>query len=384
VELEIRFAGDDANQMQHWLGDGWLCRPQCEGGLGQRMAGAFADSFREGSPATVIIGSDCPSLTPEILAAAFELLNTNPVVFGPATDGGYYLVGLTQLVPELFQGVAWGTETVLAQSLAISANLGSKPALLQPLDDLDRPEDVAAWKRLVEVDDNDLSRISVIIPTLNEAAHITATLESLRKGSPHEIIVVDGGSADETCAIAQISGASVIQSEPGRARQMNAGAARATGSVLLFLHADTLLPSDWTRAMQELLGQPGVVAGSFGFRVAESFTGRWLVEWTTNLRSRWFQNPYGDQTQFLRRALFEELGGFADLPIMEDYELNHRLRKLGRVVTAEAEAITSGRRWKRLGVVRTTLTNKMMITGFHLGVCPHKLARYYRRSQTGS
>jgi rSAM/selenodomain-associated transferase 2/rSAM/selenodomain-associated transferase 1 len=382
--LEIRFAGGDANAFHHWLGDGFLCRPQRGGDLGERMAGALADSFREGSPATVIIGSDCPSLTPEILAAAFESLKANPVVFGPATDGGYYLIGLTRTVPELFQGIAWGTETVLAQSLAILSRNGCKPALLLPLDDLDRPEDVAAWKRLVEVDDTDLSRVSVIIPTLNEVAHIAATLESARKGSPQEIIVVDGGSADETCAVAQKSGATVIHSKPGRARQMNAGAAQATGNVLLFVHADTLLPDNWTRVVADTLRQPGVVAGSFGFRVAESFPGRWLVELTTNLRSRWFQNPYGDQTQFLRRAMFEELGGFADLPIMEDYELNQRLRKLGRVVTAKAAAITSGRRWKRLGVVRTTLTNKAMIAGFHLGVCPNKLARFYRRSPAGN
>ena len=108
------------------------------------------------------------------------------------------------------------------------------------------------------------------------------------------------------------------------------------------------------------------------------------MEWTTNLRSRWFQNPYGDQTQFLRRALFEELGGFADLPIMEDYELNQRLRKHGRVDTTSSAAITSGRRWKKLGVIRTTLINKIIITGYHLGVCPHKLARFYRRSPAGS
>jgi hypothetical protein len=103
------------------------------------------------------------------------------------------------------------------------------------------------------------------------------------------------------------------------------------------------------------------------------------VEWTVNLRSRWFQNPYGDQTQFLRRALFEELGGFVDLPILEDWELNRRLRRRGRVVTSSLSAITSGRRWRKLGVIRTTLVNRMMIAGYHLGVCPHKLARFYRR-----
>jgi rSAM/selenodomain-associated transferase 2 len=333
---------------------------------------------------TIIIGSDCPSLTPEVLAAAFDALKTNSVTFGPATDGGYCLIGLTRLVPELFQGVAWGTETVLAQSKEILARNECKPALLTPLDDLDRPEDLAAWRRFVDAEDADMSRVSVIIPALNEETHIVATLQSVRAGRPHEIIVVDRGSADNTRAIAQTAGAMLIQSTPGRARQMNAGAARATGNVLLFLHADTLLPENWTRVVTETLGQPGVVAGSFGFRIAEEFAGRRLVEWTTNLRSRWFQNPYGDQTQFLRRALFEELGGFADLPIMEDYELNQRLRRRGRAATSATTAITSGRRWKKLGVIRTTLINKMIITGFHLGMCPHKLARFYRRSPAGS
>jgi len=384
VELEIRFAGDDANEMQHWLGDGWLCRPQCDGDLGQRMAGAFEDSFREGSPATVIIGSDCPTLTSDVLAAAFDSLKKNSVVFGPATDGGYYLIGLTKLVPELFQGIAWGTETVLAQSLQILERTGIRPVQLQPLDDLDRPEDVAAWRRIVEPEGADSSRVSVIIPALNEAAHIAATLQSVRAGRPHEIILVDGGSTDDTRAIAEAARVTVIQSKPGRARQMNAGAARATGNILLFLHADTLLPNDWRRIVQETLGQPAVVAGSFGFRIAERFAGRRLVEWTTNLRSHWFQNPHGDQTQFLRRVLFEELGGFADLPIMEDYELNQRLRKRGRVATSSAAAITSGRRWKKLGVIRTTLINKVIITGYHFGMCPHKLARFYRRAPAGS
>lgn len=384
VELEIRFAGDSKNEMQHWLGDDWLCRPQSDGDLGQRLASAFEDSFRENSPATVIIGSDCPALTPEVLATAFDSLKTNSVVIGPATDGGYYLIGLTRLVPELFQGVAWGTETVLAQSQQILAHGGNKPALLKPLDDLDRPEDMAAWRRIVDAEDAYLSRVSVIIPTLNEAAHLMATLQSVRGGRPQEIIVVDGGSTDSTGEIARATGATVIQSKPSRAWQMNAGAARATGSVLLFLHADTLLPDNWARIVTETLGQPGIVAGSFAFRIAEKCAGRRLVEWTTNLRSRWFQNPYGDQTQFLRRALFEELGSFANLPIMEDYELNQRLRRRGRVATASAAAITSGRRWKKLGIIRTTLINKMMIAGYRFGVCPHKLARFYRRSPAGS
>lgn len=383
VELEIRFAGNDTNEMQQWLGDQWLCRPQCEGDLGQRMAGAFADSFREGSPATVIVGSDCPSLTADVLAVAFESLKTNPVVLGPATDGGYYLVGLSKLVPELFRGVAWGTETVLSQSLQILAGQGCKPALLRSLDDLDRPEDVVAWRQIVAGEDADLNRISVVIPAWNEAAHLGPVLERVRQGAPHQVIVVDAGSTDGTVALARSLGATVLGSKPGRARQMNAGAALATGGALIFLHADTLLPAGWYDTVSGILQRPGNVAGAFAFGITGNFPGRRFVEWTTNVRSRWFQNPYGDQTQFIRRALFEELGGFADLPIMEDYELNQRLRRLGRVATAQTTAITSGRRWKRLGVVRTTLTNTVMVAGFHLGVRPQRLARVYRRLPAG-
>jgi uncharacterized protein len=378
VGMEIRIDGGDEDAMGHWVGDGHWCRPQGDGDLGERMAEAFDASFAEGSQATVLIGSDCPSLTPERLAEAFDALRSHPVVLGPATDGGYYLVGLTRPFPELFRGIAWGTSAVLSETLRHLDGARLKPALLEPLDDLDRPQDLPAWRRLVESEDADLSAVSVIIPALNEAARIGATMESASAGAPHEILVVDGGSTDHTPAIAKAAGAIVLASKPGRARQMNAGAARATGNVLLFLHADTRLPAGWATVVRDILGRQGVVAGAFGFRVEEPFAGRWLVEFTTNLRSRWMQSPYGDQGQFLRRALFEELGGFANLPIMEDYDMNRRLRRRGRLVTAKAAAITSGRRWRRLGIVRTSVLNKLMIAGYHLGVRPDRLARFYR------
>jgi len=384
VELEIRFAGDSAEAFRHWLGDGFLCRPQSEGDLGQRMQSAFADSFKEGSSKTILIGSDCPELTPDRLAMAFERVGLTPIVFGPAHDGGYYLIGLARLFPELFRGINWGTETVLAESRRSLVLLNVMPGMLDPLGDLDVPADLPGWQRLSEAEESGPQRVSVIIPALNEAGQIVATVESAQQSGPHEILVVDGGSTDDTRELAKAAGAVVIQSQPGRARQMNAGAARATGNVLLFLHADTVLPDKWTRVVGEMLAEPGTVAGAFGFRIAGEFAGRRLVEWSTNLRSRWFQSPYGDQTQFLRRSLFEELGGFADFPIMEDYELNQRLRKRGRVAASTVAAITSGRRWKKLGVIRTTFINTIIIIGFHLGVCPHKLAKVYRRTQAGT
>jgi len=379
-ELEVRFDGGTEDQMRHWLGLRGPCRPQSEQDLGQRMASAFADSFHDGAPSAVIIGSDCPGLTPGLLAAAFDRLSETPVTFGPANDGGYYLIGLNRMMPQLFSGISWGRETVLADSLRALAKAGLKPALLDPLDDLDRPEDLPAWQRITEREEADLGSISVVVPALNEAEHIVRTLEAARQGSPRELIVVDGGSADCTRELADQAGATVLSTPAGRSRQMNAGAANATGNGLLFLHADTLLPPNWTQVVSGALQGPAVAAGAFRFRIAEDFAGKWIVESTTNLRSRCFQQPYGDQALFLRRSLFEELGGFADLPIMEDYEFVRRLRRRGRVITVAEFALTSGRRWRSLGALRTTLTNKLVVAGYHLGV-PHKtLARLYRGS----
>lgn len=380
AELEIRFAGGDVRTMRHWLGDGWLGRPQAGDDLGERMAGAFEDSFREGSPATVLIGTDCPALTAEVLGAALAALdgpNGAAAVLGPAVDGGYYLIGLKRAQPELFRGIPWGTDGVLARTEALLEQAHVRPVLLPVLSDLDRPEDLAHWTTIAEADE-DLTRISVVIPALNEAGNIGATLESVGAGRPHELIVVDGGSRDDTAAVAQAWGATVVASRPGRACQMNAGAARATGGVLLFLHADTVLPARWPEWVRPILARPGVVAGAFAFSLSGGFRGRRLVEWTANLRSRWGQSPYGDQALFLRRSTFEELGGFAQLPILEDYELNRRLRRRGRIVTAGAPAVTADRRWQRLGVLRTSLINKLILGGFWLGVSPARLARFYR------
>lgn len=378
VELEIRFDGGDENAMQHWLGDGWNFRPQGDGHLGQRMFRAFEDSFHEGSPATVIIGSDCPALTAGILAAAFDRLITAPSVFGPADDGGYYLIGLVRSVPELFRGLAWGAETLLAESLRVLERVGVNPALLNPLGDLDRPADLPAWKHIIETEESDLQKVTVVIPTLNEAEQITATIASAREGKPREIFVVDGGSTDKTVQYAREAGATVIVSARGRARQMNAGAAHATGNTLLFLHADTLLPGNYLSAVSGTLRRPNVGAGAFRFKIDRNFNGKWILERTVNLRSRWCQMPYGDQALFLRRSVFEEIGSFADMPIMEDYEFVRRLRCHGRVVTVNQKVLTSGRRWQRLGFMRTTFINWRMLAGYHAGWPIGKLERIYR------
>jgi hypothetical protein len=164
---------------------------------------------------------------------------------------------------------------------------------------------------------------------------------------------------------------------------MNAGAAMANGNVLLFLHADTRLPSNWTKMVGESLSTCKVALGAFNFGVAGTFPGKRVLERAVNWRSRRRQLPYGDQALFLRRAIFEEEGGFADLPIMEDFEFVRRLRRRGRVIIAPGTAVTSGRRWRRSGLLRTTLRNQFVIAGYQVGISPHKLARFYRGRLNG-
>jgi uncharacterized protein len=217
----------------------------------------------------------------------------------------------------------------------------------------------------------------VVIPAWNEAAHIGRTLESLLGGAIDrcpELIVADGGSVDGTLDIVRSMGATIVTSQPGRASQMNAGTAAATGDHLLYLHADTLVPQGYDRQIKEVLADGGVAGGAFQLSIDAPNPSLRLIERCVNWRSRWLSLPYGDQGLFMRADTFRRLGGYADLPIMEDYELIRRLARLGRVQLAPASVVTSARRWLRQGVFCATWTNQACIIGYHLGVSPQRLA----------
>jgi hypothetical protein len=347
------------------------------------MAQAFEAAFRVGMQRVVIVGIDCPDLDTVILYEAFHKLQQHDLVLGSATDGGYYLIGLRRFVPELFQGITWSTDRVWQQTIAIAQQQNLSVGALPPLDDIDRPEDLAIWERVSQSSMAQLGqeKVSIIIPVLNEAAAIAQTLATAQQVSNTEIaeiIVVDGGSQDDTVAIAQSLGAKVITTTPGRAQQMNAGAKAATGEVLLFLHGDTLLPSNFGSQVRQALISPGVIAGAFALSINSALPGIRLIERLVNWRSRYCQMPYGDQAIFLRAKTFQQIGGFRDLPIMEDFELMRQLQKQGAIAIVPEPVITSGRRWERLGVLRTTLLNQLIILGYFLGVPCDRLARWYR------
>ena len=213
-------------------------------------------------------------------------------------------------------------------------------------------------------------RVSVIIPSLNEAATVGAAIDS---AAGAEVIVADGGSSDATVEIARARGARVIEGERMRARQMNRGAAVATGDALIFLHADTLLPPDGLVAVST-----GLERFAFGgFRIEFLEPGLTTVARAINVRTRLTRAPWGDQAQFIRRDAFARVGGFREIPIMEDYDLAGRIRRSERVLLP-LTVRTSGRRFLQKGVGRTAAMNWTIISAYHLGVSPERLARWYR------
>lgn len=224
----------------------------------------------------------------------------------------------------------------------------------------------------------DLKRISIVVPVLNEEKQLPRILDLQNRAINVEVIIVDGGSYDRTLDRAIESGAKIIQSDPGRARQMNAGAAIATGEILLFLHADTQLPDQFDAMIRATLSQAETIAGAFKLKIAADLPGIRFVERGVNWRSRFLQFPYGDQAIFLRTQTFVQIGGFPKLPIMEDFELVRQLRRSGKIKILPVPVTTSGRRWQKFGVLQTTIVNQLVIVAYLLGVSTERLDRWYR------
>jgi rSAM/selenodomain-associated transferase 2 len=222
-------------------------------------------------------------------------------------------------------------------------------------------------------------RLSIVIPALDEAAGIAATLAPLQRlrRDGHEVIIVDGGSRDGTPGVAAPLADRVLVAPRGRATQMNAGAAAATGDVLLFLHADTRLPERADRLVLDGLAARGREWGRFDVRIEGAHALLPLVAWLMNRRSRWTGIATGDQAMFVRRGTFEALSGFPPLALMEDVELSARLRRVAPPLCIAERAATSGRRWEARGVLRTIVLMWWLRLRYFLGESPERLARSY-------
>jgi rSAM/selenodomain-associated transferase 2 len=222
-------------------------------------------------------------------------------------------------------------------------------------------------------------KISIIMPVLNEAKNLHNTLSHLSLSDHEELIVVDGGSTDNTMKIAREVTSNVFQTKTGRASVMNFGAGKADGDILLFLHADCLLPENAFAQIRQTLSDKSIAAGAFYLSIDHPGWYLRLTEFMANNRARLTSLMYGDQAMFLTKSLFETIGGFADIPLMEDIEISQRLKSHGRIVFLKPPVKASPRRWLQEGALYTTLRDwSIAFLYTFLKISPDKLIRHYR------
>jgi rSAM/selenodomain-associated transferase 2 len=225
-------------------------------------------------------------------------------------------------------------------------------------------------------------KFSIIIPVINEGSTINTTidhLEGLRGDIPLEYIVVDGSNGGETLKKIKLTGVSKLISRRGRSLQMNMGASVARGEILLFLHADTRLPEGGLDHVASVMRNTPYVGGAFDLQIASKKPLLRLIEKTASIRSRITRIPYGDQAIFIRRSFFQNLGGFKEIPIMEDVNIMRRIKKMKRPIYIIRKRVrTSPRRWEQEGIIYTTLRNWSLMSLYCMGMKPEKLARFYK------
>ncbi len=372
---EICYTGGSLKQMKNWLGNGFSYTEQDQGDLGARMYSAIKKSLHNGSSKVVLIGTDIPEPVSEFIDQTFSALDENDIVLGPATDGGYWLIGMKRPC-NIFDGVSWGKETVLCQTVDMAKQHGCSVYQLPPVNDIDTVDDLLRWDPKGEWKN---PFISVIIPVFNEEAGIEKTIERV-KNKDAEVVVVDGGSADGTITIAEKLRTKVIKSSKRRSIQMNTGALLSKGNNLLFLHADTMVPENYISLIFEALMDKKSVAGAFQFRTDMDNTIMRYLEYMVNLRSGFLKLPYGDQGIFISKADFVKAGGYPDVPVAEDIFFIRRVKKSAKVRIIPEYAITSSRRWKNHGFLKTTFVNAVIFFGCYLGIKPEKLYTIYKRA----
>ena len=376
IVLEVHYHGGDERKMEALFGTELCFIPQEGTDLGEKMHTSFLRAFTGGSQRVVLIGTDCPGITTAILRQAFSALEGCDCVIGPSADGGYYLIGLKGPIPEIFRSIPWGTGIVLKHTYEILKGLGLQVVLLDRLPDIDRPEDLSSWHEAASA--RLLPMISVIIPAIDEKTFIRKTLKSALAGKNVEVIVADGGSIDGTRELSASLGARVVPTLKGRAAQMNEGAGHALGDILLFLHADSVLPRGYDDAIRSALVDPDVVAGAFSLGFHEGDFVMDFIAFGANLRSRYLKIPYGDQGFFVMKDTFYHVRGFPELPIMEDVAFIRAMKKRGRVVILPSKVATSSRRFQAVGPFRTWVLNQLAMMGFFLGMPIDDLAALYQ------
>ncbi|TDX48357.1 TIGR04283 family arsenosugar biosynthesis glycosyltransferase [Orenia marismortui] len=227
-----------------------------------------------------------------------------------------------------------------------------------------------------------MSLVSVVIPVLNEESTIIETLEHVQSLSGNkEIIVVDGGSEDNTYNLAQNFTAKVCQTTKGRGHQMNVGAELAEGDVILFLHSDSRLEEGAILAIQDAIEDQKIIGGNFSLKIDDNSWALGFISWTSNLRAKYLKLAFGDQGIFVRRKVFSDLGGYPEIELMEDWEFSKKMSKRGKLAYLPNKIYTSARRWHKFGIWKTIFLMHKIKLLYILGVSPAKLNQIYRNAR---
>lgn len=377
----------------------WL---QGTGDLGLRLENILRRALGD-HPYAIAIGADSPGLPAKFFEQAREALTHVDAVIGPSEDGGFYLLGLRKCPAGLLSGIPWSSPTTCLETIAKLQAAGLTFHILDNWFDVDTAEDLARLNSLIytnriqapltkvflehqegSCDAAHQMKCSVIIPALNERIYLPQTLAALEKHKwIHEVIVADGGSTDGTRQWLAAQGfARVVDTHAGKGNQLNAGAKAAAGDVLLFLHADCQLPLDAGEHIATALESRAVVGGCFEVRFHPNESrSLQIVAAGINFRSRLTKAATGDQGIFLRRRVFEYVGGCPAWPLFEDVELVRRVKKAGSFAVLHSRLLVSPRRHLARGVFRTVLLVYALRVAYWLGVSPFTLKKWFGDSR---
>lgn len=338
--------------------------------LGGRMEKAFLHVRSLGYESIVLTGSDLADTKVCDFRKAFDFLENGGgrcAVLGPATDGGFYLIGLNRPCPLPFSPEQWGEGEICLRTERLICDSGMRVQRLEARTDIDRPGDLAFLESLPAFK----STLSVIVPTLSGPEGLEPFLSSIEPAlwPGDEIVVVQGGECrEETGDTENFSGrVRWLCSARGRGVQLNHGARAARGDIFLFLHGDSLPPAHFAYCVRKIREAPETSLGCFGLGFLPSTPLLKIISAGANLRTRLLKMPFGDQGLFCRRETFEKIGGFKRLYLMEDVEFVRECRKLGGLVILPETVLTSPRRYLGRGIVRAFLQNQLVMLLYRLG-----------------
>ncbi|MFH1930329.1 MAG: TIGR04283 family arsenosugar biosynthesis glycosyltransferase [Pseudomonadota bacterium] len=353
----------------------WKFTPQMSGHLGEKMGNAFNHVFTKGYGHAVLIGTDIADIMTSDIADAFQALNENQAVLGPAQDGGFYLIGLSSTINEIFNFPNWSTPSVFERTLNCFHASAHKVRTLCKRHDIDEKKD------LIYFNSNPLfqDQISIIIPYLSGTKKLASLVDCLEAQlwPGDEVVLVRGNGSPEWGTKNISPHTRLIFAPKGRGNQLNHGARVAQRNILWFLHIDTAPPPNFGYHIRKLTLIRHMVLGCFELSFNTSSLPLNLISKWTNLRTKYFQLPYGDQGFFCTRRIFYKAGGFKKQFLMEDVDFVRNCKKMGKLLIVPQPIHSSPQRYLTKGVLRASLQNHFLILLYFLGVSDKRLYEFY-------